>query len=1314
MASQIELTPVDKEKRAQSRKSSKVGRGLLDDPTNLQQSSKLDSSSTTKRNSRKSRKHSRRSETSLASKAAAQARDELEEISSTMRAGHTIPLKDALKSLYRVNRYKVFIGVFTWSVFVFLTFNILQMVRDTEVVFQQESALDDLFMDEEFKGSSFKKNFDDIMTVEELYQWLEGPMLEGVYPDTYYNGRMKGKDDTGYILDVMKLVGGIRIRQHRVSKNSCKSRRFIKEKDVAKFDNCKRTVLNATCEKDDDYCGINICSCTDGDLKYEICPFDRMDQSCYNDYYTDTGGLTWDFLSVSCKTLIGFGTCDDRSHGTIGGELFYPKFMKSKNEKDLRNNNMKQPNRYTLKQLNSTLYTARHGVGKMSGNFGTMGYIEDLPATNQTQAAAILKEMKQEMWIDVQTRAVAVTFQVYNTMTRYVTVLRFTFEINASGRIFKRGQFFTFPLILYGQSGNATFRLFLEIIMCCFVFFFVQKEIRKIIRQGPKHYCCKRKSTAIEVISLTYYIIFLVSYYSVHMRIEHIALKFHVLNPYYTDIYDIAVEYQYSIYLGGFWFLVASVKFLKYLSISKTAMLLLKTVVAAKSLLLSFLTTMGGLMGLFAVTAHFLYGGRIEDFHSVPMSLLQMIRWMIGDVDYDELHEIRPAFTPWVYVSFQLLFFFLALNMLIAIVINQFDVVQKKALLESKWKREVSGFGEDIHIRWVTNTLRFRAQCYPWICCCCLNRKHGSKILKLMEMSRMEANNFVRKQCKNKQQSADVGEEWKNAHAAVIHYWKCKAILLFQHEIRRLQRFGKKKSTGSGVNLYTYLEELYNHWERRAVEGAIDGSFAIEDSRLPIAVISANRLAFFVCKTESFDAVNESSTLFSDGLQTKMVVDAQDPTRATIISAHQQLSSLRNSNFICRKILNYCKCGTATLAPVTKKSKSQRHSELIQVGIDLAERTVNACYSISEHIVVGPLNDDVNEWTNATAIQGEKLRLTMSRDEIRGCLYQCAVSTDMLGGVNCCTYSNSGCCVPRVKAVVRHIFVDETSAQLYILEKCNINTRQQHYKATGPIRIIVDLFYLQQIHVDQIDERVLLLMLDDNVGRSFRLQFKSKKRRDTCIDLIVHSCRLFQGGEYTQDEDERFVVCSGSDEDESESEEEDEDETSDKVGGDEGGGKEKTSRSLVEVGRAVQAAVRVNNTGTGNTGTGRGSQGVKKKIDRHNGGKKKKKKGNRGSTIMMPGQERPTFVRTSAGMQLDAKSKSPGKSKSKSPGRSKSPTDFPQKLNTITTVGKQKAIVKRGSNLNRMVIAKRGSRRIRERRMSVSQHNASDLRGVNI
>ena len=251
----------------------------------------------------------------------------------------------------------------------------------------------------------------------------------------------------------------------------------------------------------------------------------------------------------------------------------------------------------------------------------------------------------------------------------------------------------------------------------------------------------------------------------------------------------------------------------------------------------------------------------------------------------------------------------------------------------------------------------------------------------------------------------------------------------------------------------------------------------MNDARLPIAIISANRLAFFVCKIESFDAVNESSEMFSHdtkAVQTKMVVDSNNENKSIIMSAKQQLAS---NNQKCCGLFNRCRNANHDVHNNTKESQSQFHSKLIQRGINLAEKTVRAFNNISTSIVVGPLKANVNDWTNATAIKGEKLRLTMKKEEIRVCLYQCTVSTNMLGG------KSKG-------SRPRHIFVDETSAQLYILEACNIHTRQQHFKATGPIRVIIDLFYLQQIHIDQIDEKALVLMLDDNVGRSFRLEFR--------------------------------------------------------------------------------------------------------------------------------------------------------------------------------------------------------------------------------
>ena len=593
---------------------------------------------------------------------------------------------------------------------------------------------------------------------------------------------------------------------------------------------------------------------------------------------------------------------------------------------------------------------------------------------------------------------------------------------------------------------------------------------------------------------------------------------------------------------------------------------------------------MGGLIVLFSMTAHFLYGSRIQHFSKLFISTLQMLRWLVGDVDYDELHEIRPALTPMVYGMFQLIFFFLALNMLIAIIINQFDVVAGKASRESKWKREVPGCCEDFRIRYEVNTLVFRSRCTSYICCCC--REKARRVLALIEMGRVEAQEHVSKKI-IKHGTPEKNEKsrlWILAHDEVMHYWKCNAMLMFQKQFRRLQRFGKTRSTGTGGNLYAFLEELYNSWEIRAMEG-LEGGFMSNDSRLPIAVISANRLAFFVCKTESFDAVNESSDMFAEKLQTKMVVDAKTK-RAVIISA-KRLTGSHHKN---KKKFNGICGGKKKLSLHTVR---EQNSELIQRGVNLAEKTIEAFYSVSSTIVVGPLNSNINEWTNATAIKGEKLRLNMSKEQIRGCLYECRVSTAMVSK----------------DAKVRHIFVDETSAQLYILEECNIRTRQEHFKATGPIRVILDLFYLQQIQVDQIDERYLTLLLDDNVGRSFRLQFRSKRRRDTCIDLLVHACQMFTGTSQTTEEDEMFEVYSDDEEDSgistsSQGHNADMKETREE--------REQAKERLVQVAKSSY-------NGAAHT------QGGK-----HRGKKGRRGGGHRGSTVMMPGSERPTFIRSSA------------------------------------------------------------------------------------
>jgi len=46
------------------------------------------------------------------------------------------------------------------------------------------------------------------------------------YPNEWYNGEPFTPDEDGYILGVLRLVGGVELRQMRVSNTSCTERRF--------------------------------------------------------------------------------------------------------------------------------------------------------------------------------------------------------------------------------------------------------------------------------------------------------------------------------------------------------------------------------------------------------------------------------------------------------------------------------------------------------------------------------------------------------------------------------------------------------------------------------------------------------------------------------------------------------------------------------------------------------------------------------------------------------------------------------------------------------------------------------------------------------------------------------------------------------------------------------------------------------------------------------------------------------------------------------------------------------------------------------
>ena len=59
-------------------------------------------------------------------------------------------------------------------------------------------------------------DFDDILTIDDIWGYMSGTMLDALYEDVERSGQTLPTDQWGYVLEVNRLIGAMRIDQSRV------------------------------------------------------------------------------------------------------------------------------------------------------------------------------------------------------------------------------------------------------------------------------------------------------------------------------------------------------------------------------------------------------------------------------------------------------------------------------------------------------------------------------------------------------------------------------------------------------------------------------------------------------------------------------------------------------------------------------------------------------------------------------------------------------------------------------------------------------------------------------------------------------------------------------------------------------------------------------------------------------------------------------------------------------------------------------------------------------------------------------------------
>ncbi|XP_066268537.1 polycystin-1-like protein 2 [Branchiostoma lanceolatum] len=114
------------------------------------------------------------------------------------------------------------------------------------------------------------------------------------------------------------------------------------------------------------------------------------------------------------------------------------------------------------------------------------GYVAEL-STNPAEGAAIIRDLKNNMWIDDNTRAVLVEFTIYNAYVNLFSVVTLGLELPVSGGVFPRADIQTVRLYNY-TSQYTLYILACEILYVIMLLFYLYREAKELRQKKCEYF----------------------------------------------------------------------------------------------------------------------------------------------------------------------------------------------------------------------------------------------------------------------------------------------------------------------------------------------------------------------------------------------------------------------------------------------------------------------------------------------------------------------------------------------------------------------------------------------------------------------------------------------------------------------------------------------------------------------------------------------------------------------------------------------------------------------------------------------------------
>ena len=345
-------------------------------------------------------------------------------------------------------------------------------------------------------------------------------------------------------------------------------------------------------------------------------------------------------------------------------------------------------------------------VGQVATYDGS-GFVRDLDPSSREQYISAVEQLRNNLWVDEQTRAVIISLNLYNGNYNYYCVSQFLIEFTPGGSLVPTATNKILSLDLYEASDivhvdNIVVRYVPEILtyigFLAYLLSFLYRTYRirrvtKSFRPLLRDYWNYVDVLMLFTLGFTFFLRF--SFYLSTERQD--------FNPFiegeYHEMSGLANQYNYIFVFDACTVLVLVIKALKYFALQKDLMLLQKTLVQAIQDLMTFIIILVFLFSGFIIMGYNIFGMQASGFKTIQDTLGTLFLILLGEFDYEEMRAVHETWAIIFFLFFVIFMFFIVLNIFLAILNDAYTVVHTDVVWDELEKRKPMSLREKFEVR---------------------------------------------------------------------------------------------------------------------------------------------------------------------------------------------------------------------------------------------------------------------------------------------------------------------------------------------------------------------------------------------------------------------------------------------------------------------------------------------------------------------------------------------------------------------------------------------------------------------------------------